>query len=76
MGQLTIYIDKDTEIKMARMIKKSGVSKSKWVAGLIREKTANSWPDNLIQLAGAWKDLPVSEDIRKNQGRDADREQI
>jgi hypothetical protein len=58
------------------MVKKSGMSKSKWVAELIRDKTANSWPDSVIQLAGAWKDIPTAEDIRKNMGRDADREKI
>ena len=76
MGQLTIYIDNDIEKKVNNMVKKSGMSKSKWVAELIREKTANSWPDSVIQLAGAWKDIPTAEDIRKNMGRDADREKI
>ena len=76
MGQLTIYIDKDIEKKVNNMVKKSGMSKSKWVAELIREKTANSWPDSVIQLAGAWKDMPKAEDIRKNMDRDADREKI
>ena len=76
MGQLTIYIDNDIEKKVNNMVKKSGMSKSKWVAELIREKTANSWPDSVIQLAGAWEDIPTAEDIRKNMGRDADREKI
>jgi len=76
MGQLTIYIDNDIEKKVNNMVKKSGMSKSKWVAELIREKTANSWPDSVIQLAGAWKDMPTAEDIRKNMDRDADREKI
>jgi hypothetical protein len=76
MGQLTIYIDNDIEKKVNNMVKKSGMSKSKWVAELIREKTANSWPDSVIQLVGAWKDMPTAEDIRKNMGCDADREKI
>ena len=76
MGQLTIYIDNDIEKKVNNMVKKSGMSKSKWVAELIREKTANSWPDSVIQLAGAWEDMPKAEDIRKNMDRDADREKI
>jgi len=76
MGQLTIYIDNDIEKKVNSMVKKSGMSKSKWVAELIRDKAANSWPDSVIQLAGAWKDIPTAEDIRKNMGRDADREKI
>ncbi len=76
MGQLTIYIDNEIEKKVTNMVKKSGMSKSKWIAELIREKTANSWPDSVIQLAGSWKDMPTAEAIRKNMGRDADREKI
>jgi hypothetical protein len=76
MGQITIYLDSETEKKMTDTIKKSGKSKSKWIADLIREKTAGSWPENIINLAGAWSDMPTSEEIRKNMGHDAKRESI
>ena len=76
MGQITIYLDSETEKKMIDTIKKSGKSKSKWIADLIREKTAGSWPENIIHLAGAWSDMPTAEEIRKNMGHDANRESI
>ena len=76
MGQITIYLDSETEKKMTDAIKKSGKSKSKWIADLIREKTAGSWPENIINLAGAWSDLPTAEEIRKKMGRDVKRESI
>ena len=76
MGQITIYLDSETEKKMINKIKKSGKSKSKWIADLIREKTASSWPENIVNLAGAWSDLPTAEEIRKEMGRDAKRESI
>ena len=76
MGQITIYLDSETERKMINTIKKSGKSKSKWVADLIREKTADSWPENIINLAGAWSDLPTAEEIRKKMGRDVKRDSI
>ena len=76
MGQVTIYIDDDTERKMLNMIKKSGVSKSKWIAELIREKASTTWPENVVKLAGAWSDLPTAEEIRKEMGKDADREPL
>ena len=76
MGQITIYLDSETEKKMINTIKKSGKSKSKWVADLIREKTACSWPENIINLAGAWSNLPTAEEIRKEMGRDVKRESI
>jgi hypothetical protein len=74
MGQVTIYLDQDTETKMLRMIKKSGISKSKWIAELIKEKTTTTWPENVIELAGAWKDIPPVEDLRDRMGRDVERE--
>jgi hypothetical protein len=76
MGQVTIYIDDDTERKLLNMIDKSGISKSKWIAELIREKTSTTWPENVVKLAGAWSDLPTAEEIRKEMGKDADREPL
>ena len=76
MGQITIYLDSETEKKMTDAIKKSGKSKSKWIADLIREKTAGSWPENIVKLAGTWSDLPAAEEIRNNMGRDVKRESI
>ncbi len=76
MGQVTIYIDADTEEKMTNMVKKSGISKSKWIAQLIREKTATTWPDNVRKLSGAWGDFPTAEEIRADMGTDSNREPL
>jgi len=76
MGQVTIYLDQATETKMKTMIAKKKCSKSKWIADLIREKTETDWPPHIKNLAGAWKDLPEAEEIRKNKGNDIPRESI
>ena len=76
MGQVTIYLDSASEKKMNIMVNKSGMSRSKWISNLIKEKTANSWPENIVKLAGAWPDLPPAEEIRKNTGTDSGRESI
>lgn len=76
MGQVTIYLDAGTERKMTKMVKRKGVSKSKWIGDLIRGKTATTWPDSVAALAGAWADLPTVEQIRKSGGRDAKRETL
>ncbi len=76
MGQVTIYLDSETEKKMSNVIKKTGISKSKWISDLIKQKMSSTWPENIIKLAGAWTDLPTAEDIRKNMAEDADRESI
>ena len=76
MGQVTIYLDQATEHKMKTLIKKNGGSKSKWISDLIREKTAHVWPAHIKKLAGAWKDLPTAEEIRKSMGSDIRREPV
>ncbi len=74
MGQVTIYLDDETERKMQAMVKRTGMSKSSWIAGLIREKTSQTWPEHFKQLAGAWPDLPTAEELRKEKGQDVERE--
>ena len=74
MGQVTIYLDNETEKRLLQMVKKSGKSKSKWIADLIKERSASSWPESVRELAGTWTDLPTAEEIRSNFGKDAERE--
>jgi len=76
MGQVTIYLDLKTEKKMINIVKKSGLSKSKWVANLIKEKTYSSWPKSITELSGSWKNMPTAEEIRKDLGADVKRESI
>lgn len=76
MGQVTIYLDSKTEKKLLNIVKKSGISKSKWIADLIKEKTSLTWPDHISELAGAWKDMPTAGEIRAGMGTDAKRESL
>jgi len=76
MGQVTIYLDLETEENMKRILARKKVSKSRWIAGLIKEKTANTWPETVAALAGAWADIPLAEEIRKKAGQDAPRRRI
>lgn len=76
MGQVTIYIDDETEKKMAAAARAMQMSKSKWVTNVIREKVSTEWPPAIIELAGAWKDFPTIDEIRSGQGDDATREAL
>ena len=46
------------------------LSKSKWIADLIKEKATDEWPESVRKLAGTWKDFPLAEEIRKTTGKD------
>ena len=74
MGQVTIYLDNELETKVQQITKSMRISKSKWVANLIKEKIANEWPESVKNLAGAWADLPSAEEIREGLGEDIKRE--
>ena len=76
MGQVTIYLDADTEKLMEAAANSAGVSKSKWIAELIRAKTRPEWPLHLRELAGAWTDMPTAEDLRSNRTKDVKRETL
>jgi hypothetical protein len=75
MGRITIYLDKETEQNQA-FVKSKQLSQSKWIAGLIREKLINEWPDSVVALSGAWEDFPSVEEIRAEKGQDSFREYL
>ena len=74
MGQVTIYLEDALETKMAADAKARNLSKSKWVAAIIREKLSNEWPHEVRETAGSWKDFPSLEEIRGNAAQDSQRE--
>lgn len=75
MGQVTIYLDNETEIKMKKAAEATHLSTSKWISEIIREKVATEWPQDIVKLAGSWKDdFPAIEEIRSNSGDDSPRE--
>ena len=76
MGQVTIYLEDEIEEKMSAAAKAEHVSKSKWVASLIKAKVATEWPESISQLAGAWEDLPLAEEGREKLGQDVAREAL
>ena len=76
MGQVTIYIDDETEKKMVAAARARRMSKSKWITDLIREKVAGDWPESVRQLAGAWDDFPDLDEIRAGSATDSKRETL
>ena len=76
MGQVTVYLEDEIEEKMSQASKSEHVTKSKWVASLIRAKVASEWPESITQLAGAWKDLSLAAEDRASLGEDIEREAL
>jgi hypothetical protein len=76
MSQVTLCLDEETSERMRQAAQRDGVSQSQWVAGLIRERTRTDWPPQVRALAGAWSDMPLSEEIRVAAAGDAHRKPL
>lgn len=76
MSQVTIYLDPQTAARLDAAASSAGLSRSRWVARLIREKTASEWPESVRRALGSWPDAPTAEEIREGSGEDAPRESL
>ena len=76
MGQVTIYLEDEIESKMRASAKAMNLSKSKWIASIIKEKLIDEWPASVQELAGAWPDFPSLEEIRDYSQPDPAREEL
>ena len=76
MGQVTIYLEDELEAKMVAEAKARRLSKSKWIATVIREKLVDEWPPAVREAAGSWDDFPELEEIRGEVPADVQRERL
>ena len=76
MAQITLYLDDDTMARMRAAAEATGMSMSAWLARLVRERTQAEWPRDVVELSGAWRDLPTAEQLRAEQPEDAPREPL
>ena len=76
MRQVTIDLEDEIEKKLSAAAKSEHLSKSEWIARLIKAELASEWPESIAQLAGAWKDLPSAAEGRANPGQDTKREAL
>ena len=77
LSQITLYLDDETAARMKAAAEAEGLSQSKWVVRLIRQRTVSQWPASVASLAGAWDDLPDLTSIRESgSGSDVGRETL
>jgi hypothetical protein len=73
MSQITLYLDDATQALVDQAAKANGVSKSRWVAELIRTYAAHEWPQECLALAGQFADFPQREDAPASPAADVPR---
>ncbi len=62
MSQITLYLDDATQALVEQAALANGVSKSRWVANLIRKYAGHEWPQDCLDLAGRFADFPLREE--------------
>lgn len=62
MSQITLYLDEATQALVDQAAQAHGVSKSRWVADIIRKHAADEWPADCLALAGQFPDFPLRDD--------------
>lgn len=74
MSQVTIYLDEETARSARAAAAAAGLSVSRWITDLIRERASTEWPRDVAALAGLWPDFPLAEGLRRDRPEDVDRE--
>jgi len=73
MSQITLYLDDATQALVDQAARAHGLSKSRWVADIIRKYAAHEWPQDCLALAGRFGDFPLREDNTSAQPADVPR---
>jgi hypothetical protein len=76
MPQVTIYLDQETERRARREARSARMSLSRWISTILRERTDDKWPPEVLALFGAWPDFPTLEEIRRGQPPDTTRKRL
>ncbi len=61
MSQITLYLDDATQALVEQAAQAHGLSKSRWVAEIIRKYASHEWPRDCLELAGRFADFPLRE---------------
>ena len=64
MSQITLYLDDATQALVEQAAQANGLSKSRWVAEIIRKYAAHEWPQDCLALAGALPTFPCATKTR------------
>jgi hypothetical protein len=61
MSQITLYLDDATQALIGQAAQADGMSKSRWVAEVIRKHVGHEWPQDCLALARRFADFPLTD---------------
>ena len=71
MSQITLYLDDSPQALVDQASAANGMSRSRWVAEIIRKYAAHEWSKECVELAGRLVDFPLQCEI-SDSSRPAD----
>ncbi len=76
MPQVSLYIDKETLVKIEHLARKNHVSISRWVGNTLRKLIKDEYPDDFFSLFGALTDASFSRPDQPAFSHDGTRETV
>jgi len=73
MSQITLYLDDATQALVDQAAQANGMSKSRWVAQIIRKYAGHEWPQACLELAGKFGDFPLRDELPPSAPADVPR---
>ena len=74
MPQIRLDIDDQLLERARAAATAAGLSPSRWMLDLVRRELDTGWPADVLELAGAFPELPTSDELRARPGTDTERE--
>ncbi len=76
MPQVSLYIDKETLVKIERLARKNHVSISRWVGSNLKRIIKDDYPDDFFNLFGALTDASFIRPEQSAYSADVARETV
>ncbi|MDW8291085.1 MAG: CopG family transcriptional regulator [Armatimonadota bacterium] len=73
---VTIELDTETEARLRKKASEQGIPLKQYIAELLRRHTLTEWPEDVLQMAGTWKDFPEPEELRASLMHQPSREPL
>lgn len=65
MSAITVYLEDAIDQRLRQAAKSEGITVSRFVARLVAERTADTWPEDILALAGTWADEDDAAPVRR-----------
>ena len=73
MTRITIKLDDELIQQVKQAAAEAKMTQNQWLASLIQQRLANTWPQIIRDMAGSWQEFPLQELLRTEQGTDMPR---